>query len=239
MCAATAGKKLPPGTGCRPAGQHVARDDCTRKEAIERRNPQRPTGSGDSIMVVAHQIVGQLKAGDGRRPVRVDDCGTVVVDRVAIENHVGRPVFQVAPASRGRPMPCSRRKRGCLERSGRAHIRLLGTSVVGSEDVHTCPRVAENVETEGDVFNRTPGAHSTGIAWSEHDGESRLRSLPAVLHDIAVDQHAAGVLQFEEVLDRPGRGSARTSGRSCMTIVHDGGRGGRPGPRSAPPGNRP
>ena len=40
------------------------------------------------------------------------------------------------------------------------------------------------------------------ILWSQHDGEAHLReTTPRVLHNVAIEQNALRVFQFEEILD--------------------------------------
>src|SRR5438034_2389331 len=59
----------------------------------------------------------------------------------------------------------------------------------------------DDVLAYGDVFDGRPGGGAVLIADGELHGEAGLRGQPDIFEDIALDQHAAGVLELEQVLD--------------------------------------
>src|SRR2546427_4147737 len=73
-------------------------------------------------------------------------------------------------------------------------------------------RLAEvpgDIVRDGHVLDDAPGAAAAPVARRQHEArrpllpEGGLMIDPAVLQDVAVDEHPLRVFQFEEVLDRP------------------------------------
>src|SRR5438552_768761 len=81
---------------------------------------------------------------------------------------------------------------------------LAGLEVVLAEDVDAVGGVTDHVVGEGDVLDDGPGGRAVLVAHGEEDGEAVLGLDPVVLEEILVDEHSAGVLELEQVLDRPG-----------------------------------
>src|SRR6185369_13836614 len=75
--------------------------------------------------------------------------------------------------------------------------------VVRGEDVEPAPGVTEDVLPERHVLDRAPRRSTVLVPDGEEDGEPVLVVLPVVFEDVALGEHAAGVLQLEDVLDRP------------------------------------
>ena len=65
--------------------------------------------------------------------------------------------------------------------------------------------VAHDVVHEGDVLDDRPRRAAVLVAHGEQDREAVLRVRPVVLEQVALDEHAARVLQLEQVLDGPRR----------------------------------
>src|SRR5207237_3202687 len=65
------------------------------------------------------------------------------------------------------------------------------------------PGVTEDVLPERHVLDRAPRRSTVLVPDREEDGEPVLVVLPVVFEEIALGEHAAGVLQLEDVLDRP------------------------------------
>src|SRR4030095_4193733 len=63
--------------------------------------------------------------------------------------------------------------------------------------------VAELIVDERDVLDPGPGRGPLLIARGEHDREALLSVSPVAREAIALDQNAAGVLELQQVLDRP------------------------------------
>src|SRR5206468_132741 len=82
---------------------------------------------------------------------------------------------------------------------------LARVGIVGPQDVDPRPGVANDVVGEGDIFDRRPGSAAVLVTDGQLQGEAVLSGPPNVLEDVAFHQHPPGILQFEEVLDGPGR----------------------------------
>ena len=83
-------------------------------------------------------------------------------------------------------------------------LRLLARmDVVGAHHVQGGPAVAHDVVRERHVAYGHPRRGAVLVARGEEDAVSILRIGPVVLEQVAVDQDALGVLQLEDVLDRP------------------------------------
>src|SRR5207249_6910440 len=78
-----------------------------------------------------------------------------------------------------------------------------GEIVVRGEDVEPAPGVTEDVLPERHVLDRAPRCSTVLVPDGEEDGEPILVVLPVVFEEVALREHAAGVLQLEDVLDRP------------------------------------
>src|SRR5207245_9959998 len=82
---------------------------------------------------------------------------------------------------------------------------LAGEIVVRGEDVEPAPGVPEDVLPERHVLDRAPRCSTVLVPAAEEDGEPILVVLPVVLEEIALREYPPGVLQLEDVLDRPRR----------------------------------
>ena len=76
---------------------------------------------------------------------------------------------------------------------------------IGAEHLHRGRDVAHDVEAELDVLDLAPRARAVLVADREQHRVARLRLLPRAFHHVALDEHAARVLQLEEVLHLPRR----------------------------------
>src|ERR1700751_5070510 len=83
--------------------------------------------------------------------------------------------------------------------------RASGT-VQGIGDLHSAAHMANDVIADGHIRDLTKRADAGSctilILWRQHDAKSRLReTTPGVLHNVALDQNALRVFQFEEIFD--------------------------------------
>ena len=85
-----------------------------------------------------------------------------------------------------------------------------GREIVPPQEVDAPRRVPDDVVCERNILNRGPRRGAVLVPRGEHDGQPSLVGLlPVILEDVAVDQHPACVLQFEQVLDAPGGAGVR------------------------------
>ena len=75
--------------------------------------------------------------------------------------------------------------------------------VVPARDVEHRGEVPDDVAPNGDVPRHRPRRAAALIARREQDGVARLTRRPVVLDGVAFDQDILGVLELEQVLDRP------------------------------------
>ena len=180
------------------AGQDVLGDDRAGKIDAQGIEAHARAGAGDPKPVVGRNVVAKHQAG-ARRAIGKDDVfgleRGVVVDR-----HIGGAREQLQqPASA--PRPAQIVKQIVLDQD--AFGLLAEVVVVIAQNVDPLCGMAQDVIAEGHVFHRRPGRRAVGIAHGKEDREAILVGWPVVLEEIAVDEHSAGVLQLEEVLDGP------------------------------------
>ena len=181
------------------AGLNVATEHEPREERIQGVEAHRGAAARHAL-VLRRDVVGEREAGGGGRVVR-DDDGTDLESGVVIDRDVGRPVEDLEE-----PRVIGGRGGDVVEHvvANQETPGLLGDGVVVEpEDVHAGAHVADDVVGEGDVLDDGPGRGATIVADREHDPETDLRGRPHVLEDVAVDEHALGILDLDEVLDDP------------------------------------
>src|SRR5690348_8633736 len=67
---------------------------------------------------------------------------------------------------------------------------------------YTAPRVPDDVVADHHILHYRPWRRPIAPRGEDNGGRT-LALRPHVLEDVALDHHALGVLQFQEVLDRP------------------------------------
>ena len=80
---------------------------------------------------------------------------------------------------------------------------LRGLIGVLSQDVHAVRRTANNVIREGNILGGCPWCRAILVLDFEVDCIPRLRLGPVVFKRISVNEHAARILEFQQVFDRP------------------------------------
>ncbi len=77
----------------------------------------------------------------------------------------------------------------------------------------------DQVVPERHALDDAPRRRTVLIARRELDRESRLIGNPAILEDVAFDDHVLRVLQFKDVLDRPLRRAAGCAARAGRAAI--------------------
>src|SRR4029078_1311500 len=77
------------------------------------------------------------------------------------------------------------------------------TVVVVAQQVNAAPGMTNDVIDELHILDNGPRSRALLIAHGEQRGKAALRFLPVVFHDVALHQHAAGIFELKDILDRP------------------------------------
>src|SRR5439155_2250501 len=80
---------------------------------------------------------------------------------------------------------------------------LTGVNIVRPKHVDAGGHVANDIVHEGHVFHDRPGRMAVLIPGCEKNRKAILRVGPVVLEQVAVNEHASGVLELEKILHAP------------------------------------
>ena len=189
--------------GPRPS-EHVSLEDDAGKVGAKRQVSSVRPGPGDSIRIMGHDVIAiddsLVRGAVGHDGVRTLERGVV------LDQHVGGPVEDLKESSVSTPGRTVHVEKEVVPDQD-PHRLLAATRpcFVSAGHVDARPGVTHDVVAEGHVLDGRPGGGAVLIPGGEEDRESDLRVRPVALEDVAVDEHATGVLQLEKVLDRPVR----------------------------------
>ena len=182
-----------------PPTMTLPRNHGTREIARQRLGAGCGPGADDAVLVVRRDVVLEDERGV-RRMVAAEQHAAGLQRGVVGDRDVAGAVEQLEQPS-GAPGSAD------VQEDVVADVqppRLLArVVVVVPEHVDAAADVPDDVVDERHVLDRRPGRAAVLIAHGEQDGEAVLRVRPVAFEDVAVDQHAARVLQLEQVLHRP------------------------------------
>jgi hypothetical protein len=135
-----------------------------------------------------------------RRVIARPDQRVRLERRVVIDGDVGHPVQQLEQAA---VAPGAADVLEQVVVDGDAAGAPARVVVVAPEHVDARGDVANHVVGEHHVLDHRPRRLAVLVARGEEHREAVLAVRPVVLEQVAVDDDAAGVLQLEQVLDRP------------------------------------